>query len=247
MAKLTKAEYQNHLQEEHRSSILTDYIKEIVYGGNDGIVTTFAVVAGFTGANSGNTATLSLLSVIIFGLANLFADGAAMGLGNFLSIRAEQDVYDYHKAKEEYEVTHSPEMELAETQYLLEEKGFNETDAKTLTNLFSKNKPYWIDFMMKHELEMANPGGDAAALNGLATFTSFIIFGSIPLLPYFFSNNPAQMFTGSIIFSAIALIILGALSGYASKRHLLKSILETVLIGSVAASVAYLIGTFFSH
>ena len=81
-------------------SLFSGSIKEIVYGGNDGIVTTFAVIAGFTGAYSSTNTTLnlSMLSVLLFGLANLFADGAAMGLGSFLSLRAEKSVY--HDFKE---------------------------------------------------------------------------------------------------------------------------------------------------
>ena len=69
-------------------SLFSGSIKEIVYGGNDGIVTTFAVIAGFTGAYSSTNTTLnlSMLSVLLFGLANLFADGEAMGLGSFLSL-----------------------------------------------------------------------------------------------------------------------------------------------------------------
>ena len=98
-------------------SLFSGSIKEIVYGGNDGIVTTFAVIAGFTGAYSSTNTTLnlSMLSVLLFGLANLFADGAAMGLGSFLSLRAEKSVYHDFKEKERYEIEHNPEMEKAET------------------------------------------------------------------------------------------------------------------------------------
>jgi vacuolar iron transporter family protein len=97
----SKADLEKHRKEEHSSSPFSTYLKEIVYGGNDGIVTTFAVVAGFAGAQSDtNVATYSFLTVLLFGIANLFADGASMGLGNFLSLRSEQDLYKKEKAKE---------------------------------------------------------------------------------------------------------------------------------------------------
>ncbi len=72
---------------------LRTYLREIVYGGNDGIVTTFAVVAGFAGAQIDPASTsLPIITVLLFGLANLFADGLSMGMGSFLSLRAQQDV-----------------------------------------------------------------------------------------------------------------------------------------------------------
>ena len=94
--------FKQHLAREHPSNLFASYIKEIVYGGNDGIVTTFAVVAGFSGAYTTAHATLqmSMVTVVLFGLANLFADGAAMGLGSFLSLRAEQSVYQFARKKE---------------------------------------------------------------------------------------------------------------------------------------------------
>mgnify|MGYP001588355272 FL=1 len=90
-----------HLKEEHNISPFSTYLKEIVYGGNDGIVTTFAVVSGFSGAQSliGNTITPAF-TVLLFGLANLFADSVSMSLGNFISLRSQQDQYNSEKSKE---------------------------------------------------------------------------------------------------------------------------------------------------
>ena len=85
------------------------YLKEIVYGGNDGIVTTFAVVAGFAGAHANGHSYIPAITVLLFGLANLFADATSMGLGNFLAIRTEQDIYAHEKDKEYHEIKHNPD------------------------------------------------------------------------------------------------------------------------------------------
>ena len=70
-----------------------DFLKQIVFGGNDGIVTTFAIVAGFAGAQADGTAQIGGIAVLVFGLANLFADAVSMGLGEFLSLRSRHAMY----------------------------------------------------------------------------------------------------------------------------------------------------------
>ena len=140
----TQQTLRDHLKHEHSMSLFSGSIKEIVYGGNDGIVTTFAVIAGFTGAYSATNTTLnlSILSVLLFGLANLFADGSAMGLGSFLSLRAEKSVYHAFKEKERYEIKHNPDMEKVETQEILQSRGYSKEDARSLTELLAKNSEY---------------------------------------------------------------------------------------------------------
>ena len=79
---------------------LQEHLKQIVYGGNDGIVTTFSVVAGFAGYGAEGAATVGGVAVLLFGLANLFADGTAMGLGEYLSSASQADVYRGVRARE---------------------------------------------------------------------------------------------------------------------------------------------------
>ena len=241
----TKDEFEKHIREEHHKTTFAEYIKEIIYGGTDGIVTTFAVVAGFTGAQSAETVIpMSVLTVLLFGLANLFADGAAMGLGNFLSLRAEKQVYDQSAKKEWYEIENSEEEEKAETRFLLQEKGFSPEDANTITDLFAKNKPYWHNFMMIYELE-ANPPEENPALNGIATFLAFIVFGFIPIIPYLLTEVAQTAWLYSCGFTVFALALLGIFSAIITRRKLIAATLESVLVGGTAASIAYFVGTLF--
>lgn len=239
---------QEHLDLEHNQSPFADYLREIVYGGTDGIVTTFAVVAGFTGASlSDNTAlSLSFVTVLLFGLANLFADGLSMGLGNFLAIRAEQDVYKSQKEKERHEVTHNTACEEEETIEILQEKGFSSEDAHTLTSIFKKNEEYWVDWMMNHELEVPNPEGTNPIFTGIATFLSFLVFGFIPLIPFItFDSGTEGAFLWSSIGALVALILLGLLKWKVIGGGLVRSVLEIVVLGGVAAVVAYIVGSLF--
>jgi len=234
-----------HLSKEHKMSPLSEYLREIVYGGVDGIVTTFAVVAGFTGANSGSVASYSFMMVLLFGFANLFADAASMGLGNFLSIRSEKDVYKSGKDKELYEIRNNPNMEKAETIQLLLNRGFSRKQAETLASIYEKNEDYWLEFMMTHELELPNPEGINPILTGLATFISFIIFGFIPLSPYLVIDAIMQAFFFSVLATLTALVLLGILRFKVSKEKAVRSVGEVVLLGSVSAVVAFGVGMFF--
>jgi VIT1/CCC1 family predicted Fe2+/Mn2+ transporter len=88
-----KAQLKKHVRAVHKIDTFSTFLRQIVLGGSDGIVTTFAVIAGFTGAQTGEVATYSIITVLLFGLANLFADGTSMAVGEFLSSRSEHDIF----------------------------------------------------------------------------------------------------------------------------------------------------------
>lgn len=242
----TKRDLDKHIKEEHRQSPFSEYLKEIVYGGNDGIVTTFAVVAGFAGASAGvQLGSLGYLTVILFGLANLFADGASMGLGNFLAIRSEQDRYKKEEKKERHEIRNNTEMEIAESVVLLQQKKFTKEQAEALVAIYSKNEDYWADFMMRYELEISNPFGQNPIYTAIATFLAFLFFGSIPLIPYFIDPSNPQAFIYAIGATFGALLLLGLLRWRVTGESILRSLGETILIGGFSASIAYIVGIFF--
>ena len=244
--KYTKSDLDHHLKADHQLGTLNTYLKEIVYGGNDGIITTFAVVAGFAGANSGSSpATISMVAVLLFGLANLFADAASMGLGNYLSIRSHQDMFRSQKLIEKKQMVKDEKEEITQTLYLLKKKGFTDQQAKDITNIYSQNKPFWTDFMMTHELGLTDSSRENPILTGLATFISFIAFGIIPLVPYFLLPATLATFEASILFAFSALIILGILRWKITKESVLRSVGEVLLVGITAGSIAFAVGTFF--
>jgi vacuolar iron transporter family protein len=229
---------------------LQHYFKEVIYGGIDGIVTTFAVVAGFSGAalSSDTTVQLSFALVLLFGLANLFADAASMGLGNFLSVRSEQDMYAAARAGEQELLQHEHHGKKQATIDILISKGFAPEDAATLASIYQHNESYWLDFMMQHDIELADPRGDNPLYTGLATFLSFLVFGSIPLLPFMLyeAGSPGFLFQLSIAGTLCALVALGLLKWRVIGAKLTSSLVEVVLVGGTAATLAYLVGVWFA-
>lgn len=226
------------------------YFKEVIYGGIDGIVTTFAVVAGFAGAalSTDQTTQLSFAVVLLFGLANLFADAASMGLGNFLSVRSEKDIYGVVRKREQVGIQENVDAHLEQTVVLLQERGFSLEDSKVLANTYVHNEDYWLDFLMHHKREFSDPRGENEVFTGLATFLSFMFFGAIPLLPFILqeSGDPGVTFVYSSIGTFFALVALGILKWRVIGSRLRDAMFEVVAVGGTAAVLAYLVGTFFA-
>jgi len=221
------------MEKRERHIILGQYLKDMVFAANDGVVTTFAVVAGVVGAD------LSITVILIIGLASLLADGFSMATGNYLGTKSEQDLYKMEERLEKEEIKKFPEHERQEIREILAEKGYQGEDLEKIVQLISSNERLWTDFMMHNELELYSPAGESPVRHALATFLAFVVAGSIPLLPYFFGNG---QFAVAAVFSGIALFTVGALRKFFSDRSWLISGLEMLLVGGSAAVIAYGIG-----
>lgn len=217
-----------------------EYLAEFVYGGIDGSVTTFAVVAGAVGAG------LDSSVIIILGFANLFADGFAMSIGAYLSSKTDVDTYEKHKAIEYWEVENIPEKEIEEIREIYAAKGFKGQLLEDVVATITADKDIWVDVMMKEELEMMEVSKSPFKI-GLITFVSFLILGFIPLLVYvldmiFQIEANLLVWSTSLTFFSFALI--GYLKGVVTHKNRFTSVLSTVLMGAAAALVAYYVGDF---
>jgi len=235
-----------HRKDAHRIGHLQEYLKQIVYGGNDGIVTTFAVVAGFAGFGMDGAAQVGGIAVLLFGIANILADGTSMGLGEFLSSRSERDLYTAHRNKEHIEMHERPEVERAEVIAILKSQGMSPKDAEDMTAIYERNPELMADFMMVYELGMSDTTDESPAIKGIFMFFSFAIFGTVPLSPYFFLTPSADTFLISVIATFLALICLGLLRWFATGVRAVRCVLETVLVGGTCAIVAFAVGMSFS-
>lgn len=211
------------------------YIGDFVYGANDGIVTTFAIVAGAAGA------TLPGGVVIIMGLANIFADGVSMGASNFLGKRAEMDFARAQREKEDWEIDHLRDLEVEEVREIYSRKGFKDKELEKAVETIISNREVWLETMMRDELGIIDDGQDDPKKHGLATFAAFVLTGFVPLLPYLLPIS-GDRFILSAIVGAIMLFIVGALRTLITTVGWFRGGLEMLLIGSSAAAVAYFVG-----
>jgi vacuolar iron transporter family protein len=229
----------------HRISGLQAHLRQIIYGANDGIVTTFAIIAGFAGAGSEGAAQVGGAAVLLFGLANLLSDGTAIGLGEFLSTRSTQDVYRGAHANELAEIATKPETEMTAMRALLQEKGVSAADADELTRVMQRNPEFMAEFILQHQSGLTDITAQSAPANGLVSFVAFVSFGFIPLLPYFMLEPTTMTFFASIFAAFAALTLLGLLRGFAAKEPLKRALGETVAVGAICSLVAFGVGLAF--
>ena len=227
-----------HIHASQEAHSQGQHLKSVVYGGLDGIITTFAVVAGVAGAS------LDATIVLILGFANLIADGLSMAIGDFLSTKAELQLAATEQARESWEVEHFPDQERAELVEVYQAKGMPEADAVEMVAILSRHKKAWIDTMMAAELGM--PETDESPVgNAVATFLSFVVFGFVPLVAYVLSRlvtlgiSPLLL---AVMLTAVTLFVLGTVKVRVVRMHWLRAGSEMLLVGGVAAVAAYGIG-----
>ena len=236
---MSKKHHEAHLHGKNSAlARFQEYIGEFIYGGIDGSVTTFAVVAGAAGAN------LDSAVVIILGFANLFADGFAMSVGSYLSTKSEKQNYDKHKAIEYWEVDHLPEKEREEIREIYQAKGFEGELLEQVVAKITEDKDRWVDVMMKEELEMTEETKSPFQM-GLVTFISFLLMGFIPLIVYVIDYTrgfEADLFLYSSVLTFITFGAIGFAKSYVTATSKVRGVLETLFLGGSAAVLAYYVG-----
>ena len=229
------------LEHEHTSEAIADriaasnhnYIRDFIYGGIDGAVTTFAVVSGVSGAE------LSPSIVLILGFANLAADGFSMAASNFLGTRAEQDDYKRLEKIEYRHIEVAPEGEREEVRQIYREKGFEGEELEKAVELITADDDRWVKTMLTEEYglaaEVRSPWYAA-----FATFVAFAVCGLIPLLPYLFGMDAS--FFVSCVLTGITFFLIGSFKSRWSTTSWFRSASETLFVGVLAAGLAYAVG-----
>jgi VIT1/CCC1 family predicted Fe2+/Mn2+ transporter len=224
---------------------LSKYLPEIVYGGNDGIVTTFAVVSGFIGAGAGNAGIATGSAVLLFGFANLFADATSMGLGDFLSERSDSERIQKKHLELKKSIEDEKKDMINQTKKSLKSRGLDQKEINSILGIFKDNKSFWLEYMQNIEYNLNDIKDKNPAINALITFFSFLIFGFIPIFPFLIFEINQNTGLYSILATFISLLLLGILRYRLAGQNPIKNILEIIFIGGFAALIAFTVGYFF--
>ena len=209
----------------------SNYLRDWIYGGIDGVITTFAIVAGVVGAD------LSATVVLLLGFANLLADGFAMDAGNYSGTKAERDNYDRLLGIERTHIALVPEGEREEIRQIYAAKGFSHGDLERIVTVICSDPALWARTMAVEEHGLS-PTPRSPALAALSTFVAFITCGLVPLVTYLSPGGLAFC----IAATCATFFAVGAVKSRWSLAAWWRSGFEIFVIGLSAAAVAFAVG-----
>ncbi len=215
------------------------YLRDFVYGAIDGIVTTFAVVAGVAGAG------LEDRVVIILGAANLVADGFSMAMSNLLGSRAEAQQRARARLEEQRHIELVPEGEREEIRQIYAAKGLAGETLEAVVEAITADRELWLKTMVTEELGYA-PSERSPVRAAATTFAAFVALGTLPLLVFAFQVasdvDISAPFAWSALLAGIAFFAVGTFKSRFVDQAWWNAGLETLALGGIAAVLAYAIG-----
>lgn len=210
-------------------------VRDAVIGMADGLTVPFALAAGLTGAVD------TTWIIVVAGLAEIAAGAVAMGLGGYLAARSDAEHYATERAREHVEIREIPADEAAEVLKVLQAYGLRAEEAAPVVEALKKRPEAWVDFMMRFELGLERPDPARALWSALTIGGAYAVGGFIPLFPYMVTKHVLEALAVSSAVTIVALAVFGYVKGRFTGAGPVRSALQTVLIGGLAAGVAFLI------
>jgi VIT1/CCC1 family predicted Fe2+/Mn2+ transporter len=211
----------------------SDTVRDIVIGMADGLTVPFALAAGISGAAVG------INIVVTAGVAEIAAGSIAMGLGGYLAGRTQRQHYYAERDREEQEILQVPHRERKEVIDIMAQYGVSKQECEPMLAGLERNPIAWRDFMMRFELGLEEPQPAAARKSAVTIALSYLVGGLIPLAPYMLMTSIPRALAASTAVTLLALFIFGYLKGSVTGTGALKSALQTLTVGSLAAAVAF--------
>ena len=218
----------------------TETVRDVVIGMADGLTVPFALAAGLAAAVSSTNV------IVTAGLAEIVAGAIAMGLGGYLAARTDAEHYVAERARENWEIDNLRDKEIQETSEIFEGYGLTGDVLNTVVAAITSERTRWLDFMMRFELGLEKPDPKRAPISAGTIAISYVIGGLIPLAPYILLSNISEAFGYSVGLTALALILFGGIKGQFTGISKAKSAGQTLLVGGLAATAAYILAHAFS-
>jgi vacuolar iron transporter family protein len=221
-----------HIESHFTSS---ETVRDIIIGMSDGLTVPFALAAGLTGA----TAATGI--IVTAGLAEIAAGSIAMGLGGYLAAKSDAEHYSSERLREQREVKEIPEVEAQEISDVFQAYGLTAEESLPVVKALQRRPEAWIDFMMRFELGLEKPDPKRALSSAITIAGAYIAGGLIPLFPYMLAKTTSSALSFSVIFTLMALALFGYIKGHFTGASPLKSAIQTLLVGGIAAFAAFAI------
>src|ERR1017187_6845208 len=217
-----------------------DAVRDVVIGMSDGLTVPFALAAGLTGAISQSHLILTA------GFAEIAAGSIAMGLGGYLAARGDAEHYAHEQVREEQEIVAIPEAEAREVRDIFQTYGLSAEECATVVESLRQRPKDWVAFMMRFELGLEQPDPSRAWKSALTIALAYIVGGVIPLSAYLIFSDAHIALRLSVVVTLVALAAFGGIKGRFTGVPVLRSALQTSLIGGLAAAAAFGIARWIS-
>jgi len=217
-----------------------EFVRDSVLGMADGLTVPFALAAGLTGAIE------STGIIVTAGVAEIAAGSIAMGLGGYLAARSQAEHYASERRREQTEVHEKPAAEMAEITEIFEHYGITPEESAPVVNALRRRPQAWIDFMMRFELGLERPNPQRALVSAVTIGGAYVVGGLIPLVPYMTMSSAREALGVSSVVTAIALVVFGYVKGRFTGLKPVRSAGQTLLVGGLAAGVAYVLARLLS-
>jgi len=217
----------------------SESVRDVVIGMADGLTVPFALAAGLSAA------VTSTGVIVTAGLAEVAAGAIAMGLGGYLAARTDAEHYDAEVAREDYEIERLREREIAEVETIFKGYGLQGEALDAVVGAMTSDRKRWIEFMMRFELGLERPDPKRAPISAATIAVSYLVGGLVPLVPYMMSASISEALKISIVTTATALVLFGAIKGHFTGINKFKSAFQTLLVGGLAAGAAYWLAHMF--
>jgi vacuolar iron transporter family protein len=224
----------------------SEAVRDVVIGMSDGLTVPFALAAGLSGVVNTSGVANPMHLVVLAGLAEIAAGSIAMGLGGYLAARGDDEHYASERRREEREVVERPRDEEEEIYEIFEQYGVERSESSPVLGALKRRPEAWVNFMMRFELGLEEQEKGRASRSATTIAISYVAGGLIPLVPYMLATNGDQALWTSVAITLVALLVFGGVKGRLTGTGAVRSGLQTMFIGGVAAGVAYALARFFN-
>ena len=218
----------------------TEGVRDVVIGMSDGLTVPFALAAGLSAA-----VTSSSL-IVTAGLAEVAAGAIAMGLGGYLAAKTDIEHFDAEVARERREIAEVPHREVAEVESVMRGFGLDGEPLERVVAAITANRDRWVEFMMRFELGIERPDPRRAFTSAFTIGGAYIVGGLVPLVPYMLVPAVHDAMVWSVISTGVALLAFGAIKGRFTGMNLVRSAIQTLVVGGLAAGAAFGLACAFS-
>ena len=217
-----------------------DGVRDVVIGMSDGLTVPFALAAGLSAA-----VTSSSL-IVTAGLAEVAAGAIAMGLGGHLAATTDIEHFDAEVARERREIAEVPHREVAEVESVMRGFGLDGEPLERVVAAITVNRDRWVEFMMRFELGIERPDPRRAFTSAFTIGGAYIVGGLVPLVPYMLVPAVHDAMVWSVISTGVALLAFGAIKGRFTGMNLVRSAIQTLVVGGLPAGAAFGLACAFS-